>query len=93
MVQYILSGQRLYFPNKIVFLSLKIVPVSANSVDSDEMLHYAAFHLSLHFLPQSSHLRVTSIPNSKVFVWKKLDYVILVTPFHILQFHFSFYTF
>ena len=31
--------------NKIVFFSLKIVFVSANSADPDEMLHYAAFHL------------------------------------------------
>ena len=30
------------------FLSLKIVFVLANSVDSDKMLHNVAFHLSLH---------------------------------------------
>ena len=33
------------FPQNIVFISLKIDFVSANSVDPDEMLHYAAFHL------------------------------------------------
>ena len=32
-----------------VFLSLKIVFILANSVDSDEMQHYAAFHLGLQF--------------------------------------------
>ena len=34
----------------IVFLSLKIVSVITNSADPDEMLHYAAFHLGLHYL-------------------------------------------
>ena len=36
----------------IVFLSLKIIFVLSHSVDSGEMLHYAAFHLSLHSLPK-----------------------------------------
>ena len=35
---------------QIVFLFLKIIFVLANSVDPDEMLHYAAFHLDLHCL-------------------------------------------
>ena len=35
-----------------VFLSLKIVLIIANSVDSDEMQHNAAFHLGLHCLPK-----------------------------------------
>ena len=39
---------------KIVFLSLKIVFVFASSVDQDERLHYAAFHLGLHCLPKYS---------------------------------------
>ena len=30
----------------------EIVFVLANSVDPDEMLHYAAFHLGLHCLPK-----------------------------------------
>ena len=38
------------FQIKIEFLSLKVVFVLANSVDPDEMLHYAANHLGLHFL-------------------------------------------
>ena len=82
MVQYILRGQRLYFPNRIVFLSLKIVLISVNSADPDEMLHYAAFHLSLHYLPKyafTSH----QYTKSKGFCLEKWDYVILVTPFHI----------
>ena len=41
-------------PNKIAFLSLKIVFVIANSVDSDEMPHYVAFHLGLNWLPKYS---------------------------------------
>ena len=43
-------GHRLLFQNKIVFLSLKIVFVLANSVDPDEMPHSKAFHLGLHCL-------------------------------------------
>ena len=35
-----------------VFLSLKVVLIIANSVDSDEMQHNAAFHLGLHCLPK-----------------------------------------
>ena len=35
----------------IVFHSLKIDFVLTNSVDPDEMLHFAAFHLGLHCLP------------------------------------------
>ena len=34
--------------NKNVFLSMKMAFVLANSVDPDEMLQYAAFHLGLH---------------------------------------------
>ena len=33
-----------------LFLSLKIVSIITNSVDPDEMQHYAAFHLGLHCL-------------------------------------------
>ena len=44
MVHCINGGVTGYnFQNTIVFLSLKI----ANSVDQDEMLHYAAFHQAL----------------------------------------------
>ena len=58
-IKYI-KGPRLYFTSKIVFLSLKTVFVLANSVDPDEMLLYAAFHLvykaafhqGLHCLPK-----------------------------------------
>ena len=32
--------------------SLKVVLIIANSVDPDEMQHYAAFHLGLHCLPK-----------------------------------------
>ena len=54
---YILRGHRLYFSNKIVFLSLKIIFVMANSVDPDEMQHDVTFHLVLHCL-QKTHLVV-----------------------------------
>ena len=36
---------------KIACLSRKIDFVLSNSADPDEMPHYAAFHLCLHFLP------------------------------------------
>ena len=50
------------FQIKIVFLSLKIVFVSANSEDPDEMPHNVAFHLGLHCLPaQSTHLGVARL--------------------------------
>ena len=45
-------GHRLLFQNKIVFLSLNIVFVLANSVDPDKMPHSKAFHLGLHCLWQ-----------------------------------------
>ena len=40
------------FPNKMVFLSLMIICDLANNVDTDEIQHYAAFHLGLHCLPK-----------------------------------------
>ena len=38
----------------MVFLTLKIVFVLANTVDADEMPHYAVNHLGLHCLPKDS---------------------------------------
>ena len=46
---FISRGHRLKFSNNIVFLSLKIIFVLANSVDTDEMLLYTVFHLCLHY--------------------------------------------
>ena len=40
------------FFNFNIFLSLKIVFILANIADSDEVPHYAAFHLGLHCLPK-----------------------------------------
>ena len=45
-----LRGHRLKFLNDYVFLSQKIVFISTKSVDPDEMLHFAAFHLGIHSL-------------------------------------------
>ena len=47
-------------PKNIVFHSLKIDFVFANSADPDEMPHYAAFHLGIHCL-SSTHLRVSGL--------------------------------
>ena len=46
----VLWGHRSVFPNYGVFLSLRIVFTLTNTVDPDEMQHFAAFHLVLHFL-------------------------------------------
>ena len=47
---YIEVSQVIIYKKNIVFLSLKVYFVLANSADPDEMLHYAAFHLGLHCL-------------------------------------------
>ena len=49
-ILYILRGHRLYFPNNIIFLSLKIYYTFGNSADPDEMPHHAALQLNLHCL-------------------------------------------
>ena len=55
MVQCINCGVTGYnFQKKIVFLSLKINFVLANSADPDEMPHHVAFHLGLHCLQKFS---------------------------------------
>ena len=41
-----------YFPSIIEFHSLKIVFGLANSINTDEMLHYAAFQLGIYCLPK-----------------------------------------
>ena len=46
----------------IVFFHLKIFLTFTNSVDSDEMQHYAAFHLGLHCLQKYSF---SGSPNTK----------------------------
>ena len=38
------------FKNNVIYLSLKIDFVLANSADPNEMAHYVAFHLCLHCL-------------------------------------------
>ena len=48
------------FQNYIVFLSLKMDFVLANSADPDEMLHYAAFHL-VFTVSQHTHLGVSGL--------------------------------
>ena len=55
MVHCIYGGVTgLNFQNNIVFSSMRIALVLANSVDPDEMQHYAAFHLGLHRLPKGA---------------------------------------
>ena len=45
-----IKGSQVIISKNIVFLSLKIDFVLANSADPDEMQPSAAFHLGLHFL-------------------------------------------
>ena len=40
------------FQLRLYYLSLKIISVTANSVDPDELWHNMAFHLGLHCLPK-----------------------------------------
>ena len=47
-----IEGSQVIISKKYCFITLKINFVLANSADSDEMLHYAAFHLCLHCLPK-----------------------------------------
>ena len=47
-----LRDHRYNFLNDNLDLSLQVVLILANSADSDEMQHYAAFHLGLHCLPK-----------------------------------------
>ena len=81
MVHCIIPGVTGYNFHKIVFLSLKIVFVLANSVDPDEMLHY---HLGLHYLSKYTiyNLSIESVRisilhckqrcgNSKILYWPK----------------------
>ena len=48
---YTSRGHRLLFPNKSIFLSLKIFYFLANGIDPDEIMsHSVAFHQSFHSL-------------------------------------------
>ena len=50
-IVYIEGSHVKFQKQNIIFLSLKIDFVSANSTDPDEMSLYVAFHLGLHCLP------------------------------------------
>ena len=52
---------QLYFPYILYFFSLKIDFAMANSADSDEMVHYAAFNLGLQCLPRKYPLQVSGL--------------------------------
>ena len=60
----VLMGQRSKFLNydKLMFSKIKNCYILAYSADPDEMLHKAAFHLGLHFLPKYLFI---SIQNEK----------------------------
>ena len=50
----------------MISISLNIVFVLVNTVDSDEMPHYAAFNLALHCLQKYAvYKRLIGIPSSK----------------------------
>ena len=52
-----IKGSQVILSKQFIFLSLKINFVLANSVDPDEMTHYAAFHLGLHCFQKYSFTR------------------------------------
>ena len=54
------KGSHVEFLNYDLFPSLKVVLILANSTDPDEMQQFAAFHLGLHCLDQSTRLGVSS---------------------------------
>ena len=79
MVHFIYQRITCYnFQIKIVFLSLYMILVLANSEEPDEMPHYAAFHLGLHCLP-SRHLGITFLAHririSDILPWDKKSYL------------------
>ena len=45
-----IEGSQVIISKNILFFSLKVDFVLANSADPDEMPHYVAFHLSFHCL-------------------------------------------
>ena len=47
-----IEGSQAIISKNVIFLSLKIDFILANSADPDEMSPYAAFHLGLHGLPK-----------------------------------------
>ena len=47
-----IKGSQVRISKQDEFQSLKIVFILVNSADLDEMLHYAAFHPGLHYLPK-----------------------------------------
>ena len=47
-----IEGSQAIISKNVIFLSLKIDSILANSADPDEMPPYAAFHLGLHGLPK-----------------------------------------
>ena len=55
-IVYIEGLQVIISQKDIAFLSLKIIFILANSVDPEEMLHNAGFHLDLHCLPSLHNL-------------------------------------
>ena len=63
-------GHRLAFPNYDILLSRMIDFTLTNSVDPDEMLHNAAFHLGLHCLSKYP-FRVSSIQSVDDLTLKK----------------------
>ena len=68
------------FPKVGVLQSLKIIYILANSADPDEMPHFVAFHLDLHFLPSTSSgvFSLQRVPYLKVKYIKK--YFIILLP-------------
>ena len=71
------KGSQVFFPNHNIFPTLRIVFTLTNSVDPDEMLHYAAFHLGLHCLSMCPYTMVNLI-NVFIHAYHKIKMLIQI---------------
>ena len=71
-----LAGLGYNFQKILYSFFLKIFLTFINSVDPDEMQHYAAFHLGLHYLQKYSF---RGFPNTKG-IWKMIIKVTVEMP-------------
>ena len=60
----------------IVFLSLNIVLIKADSAACDEMQHYAAFHLGLHCLPKNKMYPLRGVSSMQRFRYRFKVYIL-----------------
>ena len=62
-----IEGFQVIISKNITFLSLRIDFVLANSAHPDEIPHYAAFHLGLHYLPKYTFRGFWSLKKERIY--------------------------